>query len=323
MLKFHQLLNLPRPLFNAEGGGSGSGDGGDGQDGDDEGGIDFFDDSEGKPADKPSRFDGKGALSQFRSKDEGEEADGEDGAKGEGQEEDGKQKGDRPEWLPEKFKTPEALASAYANLEKKLRDGGKKDPDDIVPDEPTAENYFGADFKLDPEVKNLGLESDDPGLSVAAAAFAKHGIGTKTAASIVREVFKGMDAHAPTPIDPEQEFKSLGNNGQAVIDANYSWLNKMDQEGRLSDDDANIAVDLMNTARGVRFLNKMRSMAGERSIPLGAHVPAGGNMSPEEWQAEHGKAIAEGNHKRREELERMGSAVHGNNRGGAVRISLD
>lgn len=321
-LKFHQLLNLPLPVYSAEGVEGGGGDADQGNEGGDEGsgGIDFFDDSQPKAEEKPSRFKDRGTMSKFLDKDE----EAEDGDNGSGEDGDDDKGGDdRPKWLPEKFKSPEALASAYANLEKKLRDGGKKDPDDIVPDEPTAENYFGSDFKLDPEVKNLGLESDDPGLSVAAAAFAKHGIGTKTAASIVREVFKGMDAHAPTPIDPEQELKSLGNNGKAVIAANYAWLEKMDGEGKLSDEDAEMAVELMNTARGVRFLNKMRSMAGERSIPLGAHAPAASNMSPEEWQEEHGRAIREGDNKRREELERMGQSVHGSGRGGSVRISLD
>lgn len=317
-LKFHQSLNMPQPVYSQDVEG-GSGDAG-AEGGEGEGGIEFFDDTKGAaPEAKPSRFDGKGAMSQFRSK-EGEEED--DAANGDGSEEK-KEPSERPDFLPEKFKTVEDMAKAYSQLEKKMRDGGKKDPDDIIPSEVNAKTYFGDDFKLGDDVKNLGLTTDDPGLEVAAGVFAKYGIGTKTAASIVREVFKGMDAHAPVPIDPEQEFKSLGNNAQAVIDANYAWLNKMDAEGRLSDDDAEVAIELMNTARGVRFLNKMRSSAGERSIPLGSHVPAGGNMSPEEWQAEHGKAIAEGNHKRREELERIGGAVHGNNRGGAVRISLD
>ena len=50
----------------------------------------------------------------------GEEAPagGTEGAAGEGTE-------DRPQWLPEKFKSPEDLAKAYAELESKM--GGKKD----------------------------------------------------------------------------------------------------------------------------------------------------------------------------------------------------
>lgn len=319
-LKSYQLLNIPKPVYSAQGGNEGN-DAGNQGDGNEEGGVDIFDDTKGDQPERKSRFDGRGAMSQFRNKSKDGEED--EGSNSEGDKEASQDKSDRPEWLPSKFKTPEDLSKAYTQLERKLRDNGKADPDDIVPDEPTVEKYFGEDFKLDDDVKNLGLTTDDPGLKEAAEVFAKHGIGVKTAASITKEMFKRMDAHAPTPLDPEEEFKSLGNNAQAVIDANYAWLDKMDAEGKLSDDDAEVAVELMSTARGVRFLNKMRASAGERSIPLGSHAPAAVNMSPEEWQAEHGRAIAEGDHKRREELERIGSAVHGTGRGGAVRISLD
>ena len=30
---------------------------------------------------------------------------------------------ERPDWLPEKFKTPEDMANAYSNLEKKMGEG--------------------------------------------------------------------------------------------------------------------------------------------------------------------------------------------------------
>lgn len=43
----------------------------------------------------------------------------------------------RPEWLPEKFKSPEDLAKAYAELEGKLSSGAK--PEDKTPDEKKAE----------------------------------------------------------------------------------------------------------------------------------------------------------------------------------------
>lgn len=55
---------------------------------------------------------------------------------------------DRPEWLPEKFTSPEDLAKAYAELESKLGQGGSKE-DDI---EITAEN--------DPNQFSMGEVSD-------------------------------------------------------------------------------------------------------------------------------------------------------------------
>lgn len=315
-MKF-KFLNLPSPVFSAEGATQGGGDEGSQP----QGGIDFVDDSNQGGESRQDRFGDKGTFSQFRTKEEPDE--GGDKLTGEEHNKEQKETAARPDWLPEKFKTPADMAKAYSQLETKLRNGGKADPDDTVPEEGTAEAYFGKDFKLDDEVDRLGIETDDPGLKVAAEVFKKHGIGTKTAASIVREVFKGMNSHAPAPIDPEQEFKSLGNNGQAVIDANYSWLNKMDQEGRLSDEDANIAVGLMDTAAGVRFLNKMRSMAGERSIPLGSHVPASGGMSPEDWQSAYAAAIEKGDERERARLDSISAGVFGTGNSGRGRIILD
>lgn len=46
--------------------------------------------------------------------------------------------GDRPEWLPEKFENPEALADAYSNLEKQYHESNSdkttEEPDEVTPD---------------------------------------------------------------------------------------------------------------------------------------------------------------------------------------------
>ena len=47
---------------------------------------------------------------------------------------------DRPEWLPEKFKTPEDMSKAYAELEKKMGAGAKEDTDEAEQVEEKAED---------------------------------------------------------------------------------------------------------------------------------------------------------------------------------------
>ena len=47
---------------------------------------------------------------------------------------------DRPEWLPEKFKTPEDMSKAYAELEKKLGQAPKEDTDEAEQVEEKAED---------------------------------------------------------------------------------------------------------------------------------------------------------------------------------------
>lgn len=259
---------------------------------------------------KPSRFDV--GLAKMRSKE------GEEQQQQQQQEQEPVKPGVRPEHIPEKFwdaKTgtirADAAVKAYSDLETKMRNGGKIDPNDTVPEAPDVAQYFGDAIELDPEVDRLGLAMDDPGLQVAAKVFHEEGIGKATAMRIVQKMFKGMNEHAPSPVDPEQELKALGPNGKAAIDGTFAWLNKLDREGKLSDDDADMAVSLMGTARGVRFLNKLRGMTGEMSIPTGHHIPASGGMSPEEWQTAMMEAVGAKDYKRQEELDRMSAGVFG------------
>lgn len=291
-----QLLNTaPRAPENEGGGGGAPG-------GDDAGKKEEENvEEQGAPGgdkEPASRFADKG-LGKFRAKEEGEPADDKTPA------------GDRPKWLPEKFKSPEALATAYETLETKLRNSGKINPDDLVPEEGTVEAYFGEGVQLDEAVDRIGLAPDDPGLKVAADVFKRYGIGKQTATAIVKDMFKGMNEHAPTPLDPEQEMKALGPNGAAAIDGTILWLEKLDREGKLSDDDADFAIDLMGTARGVKFLNKMRGMSGERSIPMGAHIPSAGGMSPDEWHVAYKAAVSTKNYKEQERLDKISGGVFG------------
>lgn len=55
--------------------------------------------------------------------------------------------GDRPEWLPEKFESPEALAQAYAELEQKLSGGSGDDPPTDPPTDPPADPPAGLDME--------------------------------------------------------------------------------------------------------------------------------------------------------------------------------
>lgn len=259
---------------------------------------------------KPSRFDT--GLAKFRSQEEQQ------------QEQEGKdpkevKPGERPAYIQEKFwdaKTGqirhEAMAKAYGDLETKLRNGGKVDPNDTVPETATVADYFGEAIELDESVDRIGVTMDDPGLKVAADVFHKYGIGKATALNIVKDMFKGMNEHAPAPIDPDAELKSLGPNGKAAIDGTFAWLNKLDREGKLNDEDAETAISLMGTARGVKFLNKIRGMTGEQAIPTGHHIPASGGMSQEEWHQAYGEAVAKQDYKKQEELDKISAGVFGN-----------
>lgn len=299
MRLFYQSLNgfrFPSPVFGPDDE-SGADAGDEGNEGGDEGNAG---DQGAADSDAPkSRFADAG-LGKFReaSKEEGAEEDKEK-----------PKDGDRPDWLNPKYKSVEDQAKAYNELYKLQR--SKVDPDNVVPEKPDVAEYFGDKIELE-GVDRLGLTMDDPGLKVAAQVFHEEGIGKATAMRIVQKMFKGMNEHAPAPIDPEQELKALGPNGQAAIDATVLWLEKLDREGKLSDEDASTAIDLMGTARGVRLLNKLRGMTGELPVPTGRHVPASNGMSPDEWHEAYRKAIADKDEKEQERLDKISAGVFGN-----------
>ena len=63
---------------------------------------------------------------------------------------------ERPEWLPEKFKTPEDMAKSYAELEKKM--SGGKEPEAPATEDTPAEIPTNDDAKE--AATNAGLDFD-------------------------------------------------------------------------------------------------------------------------------------------------------------------
>lgn len=258
----------------------------------------------------PSKF-GAG-LGQFR---QSQEQNGNDEGRSEEDDQQPVKIGEdgRPENVPVKFWDAEkkevrldSVLKAYNALEAKQT--RKEGDGEGAPEKP--EDYFPADFSLDPEVDRIGLEADDPGLKAASKVFHKYGISKTAAMGIVKDMFKEMNQHAPVPIDPAQEFKSLGANAQAIVDANIVWLEGLERDGKLGDADADIAINLMQTAAGARFLNKMRGLSGQLPIPVSHGAPSA-SMSPEEWHSEMQQAVKDKDYKRQEELDGLSARVFG------------
>lgn len=71
--------------------------------------------------------------------------------------EESKPQSDRPEWLPEKFKSPEDMAKAYGELETKL--GQPETKEEVAKTEPKKENDLSID-DAEKAVENAGLSMD-------------------------------------------------------------------------------------------------------------------------------------------------------------------
>jgi hypothetical protein len=310
-MKWHLLINGFRPVWapqDDKGGG-----GGDDKQGDDGAGDDVDKGGDDKGSGLGDKL--KGSLLERGGDDKSDDksdkkldppAEDKGGADG------------RPAGVPEKFwdtktKTVKAadLAQAYSALEKSH--GTLKRSKGLGDDVPaTAEEYFKDGLELDKDVDRLTIEGpDDPGLKAWGEIALKYGIGKAAAINIAKDMFKTMNGHAPAPIDPEQERAELGPNYKAVTDGVFTWIEGLDRAGKLNDADADVVLGLARTAKGIKFLNKMRGLSGERPIPLDPPSGIVTDMSVEEWREAHGAAVKAKDYKEQERLDKIGETLFG------------
>jgi hypothetical protein len=130
---------------------------------------------------------------------------------------------DRPEWLPEKFKTEKDLAEAYGNLEKKI---GQKEEDlkKQWEEELQAEAYKDRPEKVGdyilPENIDQSLSADNPLLKWWADYSFENGKSQEEFTVGIEKYIEGVNANIP---DPETEMKRLGDNGEERVQAVELW----------------------------------------------------------------------------------------------------
>jgi len=169
--------------------------------------------------------------------------------------------GERPDWLLEKFKTPEDQAKAYQEMSKSFL----KKTDDLraeIKDEATQDamkKYMeerGVPEDLDgytaPEDLNFKLsESLDGGLKEWAKenAIGKDGY---------ENLLKLYNSNMPNPV---AEKSLLGENADERIGEINRWLN-----ANTSKDDHQIVEAIMTTAKGVEFMERFRDRMGDNNF---------------------------------------------------------
>jgi len=132
----------------------------------------------------------------------------------------------RPEWLPEKFKTPEAFAESYSHLEKKI--GQKEEEYKKAWDAEQQEIAFrdrpaSKDEYLLPESVDKDLAPENEMLSWWSNFAWDNGMSQEEFAKgieIYRNQFTGNE------INIEEETKKLGDNAQERIQAAELWANQ-------------------------------------------------------------------------------------------------
>ncbi len=177
---------------------------------------------------------------------------------------------ERPEWLPEKYKTGEDLAKAYKELESKL---GTKDVDirNELLKEIEEESFKGRpssadEYQLPDFVDTDNIDTNDDTLRWWADHAFSNGLDQEEFAEGLEKVMQAQDAYLP---DPEEEVKKLGDNANVRLEAVDLFARQFFPEEYIES-----IEDLASTADGVKTLEfimaKLQSPAiGSDGTPVG------------------------------------------------------
>ena len=167
----------------------------------------------------------------------------------------------RPEWLPEKFNSPEDLVTSYSNLESKLGKGEEELRKTITEelhqekwaDRPATVGDYQLPDSID-EQEAVGNELLD---WWAGHAF-ENGYGQDMFAKGIEMYTNAINAHLP---DLDAEKDKLGENADARIEAVQLWAGKFFDEGQLE------ALErLGETATGIEVLEKVMGVINSTGV---------------------------------------------------------
>jgi len=167
----------------------------------------------------------------------------------------------RPEWLPEKFNTPEDLVTSYSSLESKLGKGEEELRKTITEelhqekwaDRPETAGAYQLPDSID-EQEAVGNDLLDWWSNFAF----ENGYGQDKFAEGIEMYSNAINAHLP---DLDAEKTKLGENADARIEAVQLWAGKFFQEDQL-----NALERLGETASGIEVLEKIMSTINSNSV---------------------------------------------------------
>ena len=168
----------------------------------------------------------------------------------------------RPEWLPEKFNTPEDLVSSYSSLESKLGKGQEELRESImgeIEQEAFANRPEKAgDYELPEGADEL---ANDPNVEWWSNFAWENGFSQD-------EFNEGLQRMMPEEPDLDAEVEKLGDNAGARIEAVALWAQKNVPE-EFSDE----VMRLGQSADGVRLLEHLMGQMQETSVSGDATSP--------------------------------------------------
>ena len=159
---------------------------------------------------------------------------------------------ERPEWLPEKFNSPEDLAKSYAELEKKMsapKDDAPEDPptEQVEPEQTTGEPQFD---KFAEEFASSGELSDDSFDELSKMGYPKE---------MVETYIKGMQAAQTADADQVMDVAGGAKGYEELTD----WAKNNMPENELLLYNQMVATGTDNAKMAVEWLMSKRESAGD------------------------------------------------------------
>lgn len=175
---------------------------------------------------------------------------------------------DRPEWLPEKFNTPEDMAASYSSLESKLGQS-RDDMRAEVEQELEVEALEGrpetaGDYVL-PDIIDEEQAVDNEMLGWWANHAHENGYSQEEFTAGIMKYAEHMESQEP---DLEAEREALGENADARIEAVQLW-----SENKLPEEFQDQAELLATSAQGIKFMEYLMA-EGKQTSPNGSFTPA-------------------------------------------------
>ena len=177
---------------------------------------------------------------------------------------------EKPDWMPKKFwdnkegPDVESLSKSYADLEKKFSQGKHKVP----------EKYDLSAFE------DANIAEDDPVMKVYTDWAKEAKISQAHFETLVQKV---ADLNGPvedTTVSVQEEKQKLGTNADEIISSNVNWGRSLVRDGVFSENDYEQLTVLGGTAEGQLTIRKLRTLAGEKDIPIQS-APILGEETPE------------------------------------------
>lgn len=168
---------------------------------------------------------------------------------------------DRPEWLPEKFKSPEDMASSYSELESKLGQGETALREKIVAELET-EAYANrpataGDYAI-PETIDEDLATDNALFQWWANHAHENGYSQEEFEDGISQYAAALEAMQP---DLDAEKAALGDNADARIEAVDLWSKKFFPE-----EYNDVLIGIGQTAKGIEALEYIMSNMQQQSV---------------------------------------------------------